>query len=146
MHGIVHGNKFHLSAFLIAIFGVALFSLGTFGFLSQTLPNHAETPFRILDISTNYAGAADVSQIKGVLEQEIMERKSEVKSVTLDTGQSLWSLAQSLNPDATNQEVIDTVTELARANSINIPEWGINGGQFDHRELPAGFSIQLVGS
>jgi len=146
MHGIIQGNKFHLSAFLIAVFGVALFSLGTFGFLSQTLPNHTETPFKILDISTNYAVAADISQIKGVLEQEIMERKSEVKSVTLGAGQSLWSLAESLNPNATNQEIIDAVTEIAQANSINIPEWGITGGQFDHRELPAGFTIQLVES
>ena len=43
----------------------------------------------------------------------------------------------------TNSDIARYVIGVARANSINIPEWGVNDGAYDHRALPTGMELDV---
>jgi len=61
----------------------------------------------------------------------------------LPEGGSLWSLVKSLLAQATESDIFRGVIKVAEANSINIPEWGINKGSIDAHDLRVGTSLDV---
>lgn len=57
---------------------------------------------------------------------------------------SLWVVVKEVLSDlSTNDDIKHVVKALASYNGINIPEWGVNGGDRDARKLKAGTVIDL---
>jgi hypothetical protein len=62
----------------------------------------------------------------------------------LPPGSSLWALVEdALGSTLSNDQFKQAVKQVAEFNAVMIPEWGLNNGQRDARELLAGSIINL---
>jgi hypothetical protein len=66
------------------------------------------------------------------------------KVVVLEAGSSLWSLVRALLGNLHSDAIKGMTMKLAKHNSINIPEWGLNDGDRDARKLLVGSLIDLT--
>ncbi|MBI4991592.1 MAG: thrombospondin type 3 repeat-containing protein [Candidatus Harrisonbacteria bacterium] len=65
------------------------------------------------------------------------------KIVTLEPGDTLWSVTKNVLGDIHNDYLKEASRKLAEYNNVNVPEWGINHGNKDARKLLLGSVIDL---
>ncbi len=82
----------------------------------------------------------DVSSGVSALDQSYDNQKV----VTIEFGGSLWSLVRSSLGNLHSDIIKGKTMKLAQYNRINIPEWGLNGGDRDARNLLVGSLIDLT--
>lgn len=64
------------------------------------------------------------------------------KTVKVAKGECLWHVAKRLSGSMKFGAIKEKAIELAVRNGINVPEWGIDGGTYDARRLPAGLELE----